>query len=213
MPASSIIYAFGPFLDAIRPSKSPHLVASTIGVVSIIWLSLKDDNILSDARFWCVSICILFALIGAVYFSFKDTIDEQDEIENHFKFARAMGIGSAVLALTLSGILIELSVCYFIGYSFSAIQLLTFIAYSAIRLFKPEKKEKLKIFEISFIMFVFLIGCVYCLSQITSDIEITPRIFFPPIIFGFFWLIYELFWIWRIFQLVELRLCSVDETD
>jgi len=114
------------------------------------------------------------------------------------------------------------------------VQLLTFIAYSAIRLMKEEFESRLRIFEISFIMFVMLLGLVYCLSEVDfsfddnnqtknnesedSDMMIeeesndnqdrknkNTRFLFPSFFLFCLWLRYEIFWVRRMLQIVEVR--------
>ena len=125
----------------------------------------------------CIAIPTVLTLIAVVGFSFSDgnikTIanatkeDVLEDIENQFKFARSMGIASSLLGAVLAGYLVNDSdtFSFFVAWTASAVQLLTFISYSAIRLKKEEIVSELRIFEISFIMFVMLIGFIYCLSE------------------------------------------------
>jgi len=111
MPITSSLPFLASVLDVVRPSKSPHLVASFIGVVSLLVIGHNVDN---EIRYWLIAIPVTMALVLVVMFSFKDRIvqidkdatkTELENIENEFKFARSMGIGSAILALLLTGIL------------------------------------------------------------------------------------------------------------
>ena len=232
MPLSSSLPFLMSFVDVLRPSKSPHLVASSFGVVC---LCLVSDNLLVKGvdRFLCISIAASIALILVVLFSFRDRISYKDrnisedeapeELETQFKFARSMGIGSAIFALVLAGILINgrPDLYFYIAWIVAAAQLLTFTVYSAIRLIKEEVESELKIFEVSFIMFVMLLGFIYCLSQLEKSVSSCPpdssncnwfssrepdgRYLFSAAILFLLWLRYEVFWVRRIFQIVEVR--------
>lgn len=203
-------------LDFVRASKSPHLVVSVIGVVSIIYGS-KIIN--SDTRYWWVAIPIFVTLSLITLFSFKDNLtDENDEgIENHFRFSRAMGVGTAIIAMVLTGFLNnkEPDHVFYIGYFVAIIQLVTFIVYSAIRLFKEESEAKLHIFQISFIMFVFLIAFIYSYNASSNikDVKIWNRYMVSAVVFGLLWLIYEVFWVRRILQIVEFRVREDSEVE
>ena len=222
MPFSSGLPFLASFLEVLRPSKSPHLVATSIGVVCLGVVS-NDEWVGGIARFLCIAIAALVALVLVVVFSFRDRVDVkykdhaddeiQQDMETQFKFARSMGITSAIIALLLSGILINgrPDYCFYIAWTVAVVQLSTFIVYSSIRLKKEEVESKLNIFEISFMMFVLLLGFVYCLSQLEKEVDSTNqlgpdlRFLFSTISLFFLWFRYELFWVRRIFQIVEVR--------
>ena len=194
-------------LDLVRASKSPHLVVSAIGAFSIIYCS-NSIHIKSDVKFWCVSIPVFITLFLVTIFSFKDNfaVENDEGIENHFRFSRAMGVGSAIIAMALSGILnkSEPDQYFYIAYIVAIIQLATFIVYSAIRMFKEESKERIHIFQISFIMFVFLISFSYSMSKLSGSAKDDfIRYSVSATVFGCLWMIYEVFWVRRILQIVE----------
>ena len=198
-------------LELVRPSKSPHLIASIIGILS---LALICTIRVSDTQFWFVSIPIYLTMVVVVLFSFRDVPDEDDtDVENHFRFARAMGIGTGILGMALAGFLFEYpekEVVFFVAYAIALLQLSTFVFYSALRLFKKEKEVRIKIVEISFIMFIHLLGFTYCMSNVSIDAEgdfigQSLRYALSSVVLGVLWLIYEIFWIRRIFRIIEIR--------
>ena len=213
-------------LEVLRPSKSPHLIASTCGVICLSVIS-HNDLVKEPVRFLFIAIAAVVALILVVEFSFRDRNDiasngssedkDQDELESQFKFSRSMGIGVSIIALLLAGILTSNGSPYsfYSAWAVSTIQLGTFMVYSAIRLKKEEVESHLKIFEISFIMFVILLGLVYCLSktwtnQVSSDspvvfLPVDGRFAFSSAVFFLLWLRYEIFWVRRMFQIVEIQ--------
>ena len=221
MPLSGSLPFLTSFLEILRPAKSPHLVASSFGVVCLSVVS--DDKYVSELdRFLFIGIAAVLALVVVVGFSFGDRITKessnsdvniQEEMENQFKFSRSMGIGSSLLALMLTGILMEdgSRALFNLAGGVSAVQLLTFMAYSTIRLKKEEIESELKIFEMSFIMFVMLVGFVYCLSEVSmretkeKPYEFDMRFAFSAAVLFFLWLRYEVFWVRRMIQIVEIR--------
>ena len=196
-------------IDSLRPSKSPHLVASTIGVFALLY-ACRLARDLEDYRFLLIAIPIYITLALIVIFSFKDKSlhDPDEDVEIQFRFSRAMGIGSAVIAMTMAAIMVKDEFEFHLAYLAAGVQLMTFILYSTIRLIKEESQAQAKVFQISFMMFVFLISSVYCLSKSgkAPDEWLFNRFALTSLVFGALWLVYELFWIRRIWQIVEVRL-------
>lgn len=225
IPATSFMFSV---LALLRPSKSPHLVASAIGAIVLIFSCSKTpiqififaatSTIAEDSRFLLVSIPIYIALFLILVFSFKDSSpnDPEEDIEHQFRFSRAIGIGSAFIAMTSAAVSATNDTAFWISYLAALIQLATFIIYSTIRLIREESESQVKIFQISFMMFMFLICFVYSLSHATltdgifsnvqGETKVVDRYGLTMIVFGTLWLVYEIYWIRRIWQIVEFRL-------
>ena len=216
-PGSSAIL---PLIEFLRPSRSPHLVSSTIGTGSVCFIAFEQGTV-SDFEFLLVSIPVYLTLFLIMIFSFRDKgiVDPEEDIENQFRFSRALGIGSAILAMGIVVVFFQSEggfffyLCYFAALA----QLITFVFYSLVRLVREESKHDGRLFQISFMMFVFLIISTYCFSvgTIHDDIFIIRdaggadrinRAGITGIIFGILWLIYEIFWILRIYRIVEFRI-------
>lgn len=219
---------FLPLVDFLRPSKSPHLVAGSIGSVSLI---ISGNENFSDSRFLMVSIPIYLTLFLIVLFSFKDRMptNTEDDIESNFRFSRAMGIASAAVVLVLAAIIIhkDNQARFLIIYTSALLQLITFWIYTGIRLVKEEPPSKYTVFQISFMMFVFLVAFTYCFAQadfgdtlllkdtggsISGDgappqkgTQSIDRYAVTGIIFFLLWIVYELYWLRRIWQLIEFN--------
>ena len=113
-----------------------------------------------------------------------------------------MGIGTAFLGMLLATKVPD-EMAFGVAYGAAAIQLVTFIAYSTIRLVREESEAHDKIFQISFMMFVFLLSAIWCLSKNPGFTSLRYNI--STAIFAYLWLRYEIFWIRRIRQIVEVR--------
>ena len=210
-----------PLIEFLRPSRSPHLVASAIGVFATCYLLDFVDDSVSDGEFILFAIPVYFTLLLIVFFSFKDiSVPELEDVENHFRFSRAMGIGSAILAIAMIVVLMNEDDRYYrLAYSCALVQLVTFILYSLIRLIKEESSADIRIFQISFMMFIFLIAGVFCLNGaidteegifFTSDGFIN-RFGWTAAFFGLLWAVYEAFWIRRVLRIVEFRVLDTTE--
>lgn len=202
-----VSFLFG--IGLLRPSKSPHLVASVVGVFVILLICDADlypvwsKFLSSDVRFYSVALPIYVTLVLLQHFSFRDdSRDPDEEAEPQFRFTRAMGIGTAFLGMLLAT-KVSGQIEFWVAYGAAVVQLITFIAYSTIRLVREESEAHAKIFQISFMMFVFLLSAIWCLSQ--SPGPKSFRYGLSTVIFAGLWLRYELFWIRRIRQIVEVR--------
>ncbi len=209
-------------LDLLRPSKSPHLISITVGTISLVFLGLKP---VSQSEFWYIAIPIYITMFILVYFSFKDVPDAdeiKDEesrksiVEGYFRLSRTLGIATSIGGMVFAAVMISKSKSdlFFVSYCIATSQLLVFLAYSAIRLFKEEEESRLKIVEISLITNVLLIGTIYCITQIDIDSETgikfkeeSLRYTCSSIALFCLWLVYEGFWLARIASLfkVEIR--------
>ena len=233
MPFASSAPVVFSIIELIRPSKSPHLITSLIGVLAIVFLGSEysTTSFISSKEFWFISVPVYITMVIIVLFSFRDYPDENDEeLEGHFRFARAMGVGTGILGMALAGALLNNDeipasegllvgegkhgdFIFFTAFFVSLVQMLTFVSYSAIRIFKEERESRLKIFEISFIMFVFLIGFIVSVYEIklVQDSAVPWRNIVSSVLLFSLWLVYEIFWIRRIFQIVEIRLVDNDQ--
>ena len=215
-----------PLIEFLRPSRSPHLVASAISVFATCFLLVFSDEIepVTEKEFILFAIPVYFTLLLIVFFSFKDiSVPELEDMENHFRFSRAMGIGSAILAIAMIVILMDENDRYYrLAYSCALVQLVTFILYSLIRLIKEESSADIRIFQISFMMFIFLIAGVFCLSYVVDtgdgifsytldEARVINRFGWTAAFFGLLWAVYEAFWILRVLRIVEFRVLNTTE--
>ena len=220
-----------PLIEFLRPSRSPHLVSSIIGSGSVCFLLFDHGNV-TDYEFLLVAIPVYFTLLLIMVFSFRDksSADPDEDIENHFRFSRALGIGTAIFAMGLVVVIFPQSggLYFYLCYLAALTQLITFVFYSLVRLVREESRNDGRIFQISFMMFIFLIVATFCFAvgsehdgmvQYTEKVEEViggeikeeeikkiNRAGITGLVFGALWLIYELFWILRIYRIVEVRL-------
>ncbi len=179
----------GPFLDYLRPTKSPYLVIQFVAVlVTCFKVTHQDPDPASYdvPRFFLPIFLLVLALVplsfirrdflaqaqsNATSDSSTEVINSkyENDLDSVFKFSRALCLASAVVMLFV----------YFqnppadnwyatIAYAMIIVQMITFLLYTAFRHFKGEDLSNVNLFQIAFITAVFFVGSAFLGTQIKN---------------------------------------------
>jgi hypothetical protein len=177
----------GPFLDYLRPTKSPYLIIQFVAVFVICYKITRQPvaAALDSPQFFLPIFLLVLALIP-LSFMRRDQIVQnepppegaaqianpkfENDLDSVFKFSRALCLASAVVMLFV----------YFqnppsdnwyatVAYAMIILQMATFLLYTAIRHFKGEDLSNVNLFQIAFITAVFFAGATYLATQIKQS--------------------------------------------
>ena len=179
-PISSAIGAILPFLNYLRPSKSPYLLISL--VVAIILVSY-EQNYGAELFNIMARLPVYFILIFIVFMSFRFVPEEivhlreerdeekikeiESEIESQYKFSRSIIISCSLIAIYLIFSRKNFNnLMSLLFYTSILINLLIFIGYMFLRNIKEESPAKYAIFQISFMMSTFIIASALIVGNI-----------------------------------------------
>lgn len=187
----------GPFLDYLRPTKSPYLVVIFVAVVvlSIKVGSSKPADL--DRPDFFVPIFLMIAITVALSLLFRrkaaeevptgatttetlpgDTTGQisnakyENDLDGVFKFSRALCLAAAAVMLYVY-VDKKLSDNLFvqISYAMILVQMATFLTYMTFRHFKDEDLSNMNIFQVAFITAVFFAGSTYIATKIDMGAE------------------------------------------
>ncbi|MEM7208638.1 MAG: hypothetical protein AAF434_12505 [Pseudomonadota bacterium] len=212
------IAAFGPFIEYLRPAKSPYLLMVIFGTIATITTSFYFQTehewlMLIIPQFIALVVFNSFAYFGRD----EHTEDEQEE---QLRFSRAVSIAAALMCLAFGAKeVLGRDALFNVNYLACIFQLAIFVIYAAARLYKEEKPENFNFFQFSFITSVYLVGATIALSlidyddetylfQTVDDGENEKQIVDPFLITSTFlyllWALCQVYWVRRIFSLVVI---------
>ncbi len=212
------VAALGPFIEYLRPAKSPYLLMILFGTVSLnltaLFFQVSDDWLMLAApQFLALVVFSIFAYYG------RDENPDENQ-EDQLKFARAVGISTAVMCLAVGSKSVEKAELLFNTNYFACIlQLGVFSIYAATRLVREEQSSEFNFFQFSLVTSVFLIGATYAISQIKitddsytqiiikngdSSISKIDPFFVTSIVLYLLWSACQIFWIRRIISLINI---------
>ncbi len=214
------IAALGPFIEYLRPAKSPYLLMVIFGTAGIVvtggffnakpeWLMLAVPQVLA------LIIFTLFAYYGRDEHNLKQQ-------EGQLRFSRAISIATALMCLVfgsrqLAGT--QMGLLFNWNYFICLFQLAVFTVYSAARLFKEEEEVAFNFFQFSFITSVYLAGATFSmvnidysdnsyLFQSISNGDTTSKVvdsfFATSLILYVFWCVCQVYWIKRVVALIRI---------
>lgn len=167
LAAASVL---APFIEYLRPTRSPHLLMIIFGVVALCHTADGFNGktewvMMLTPQFLGVIVFTIFAFFG------KDAVgDRRVDIEDQLRFSRAFCIVTALMCLTIGAKkVVDYDILFSSIYYSCLIQLIVFSIYTAARLFKEESPSEFNYFQFSIITSVFLIGATYCMIQIISN--------------------------------------------
>jgi len=180
----------GPFLDYLRPTKSPYLVIQFVAVLvtcyKVTHVDATPDKLDSPGFF--LPIFVLVIAIVPLSFLRRDHLDKNDssaqpvnkeqvinskyenDLDGVFKFSRALCLASAVIMLLIYFQTTPVDNWYAtIAYTMIIAQMTTFLLYTVFRHFKGEDVSNINLFQIAFITAVFFVGSSYLSTQIKDS--------------------------------------------
>lgn len=178
-----------PFLNHLRPTKSPLLMISVVIVVSLTVVDRFDKAI----HGWMYHLPIYFVVLVTVIVAFTYTPPEYNElsddpdadeakqkidIEHQFKFSRAFCLGVGIICLHLmfvSGSRTNVgSTLFLIIYAAIVLHVLLFIGYTVLRNIREESVLRCSVFQLGFLTGLSLLGAVLCFKEASPDLANFP---------------------------------------
>jgi len=216
------IAAFGPFIEYLRPAKSPYLLMIIFGTVT----SVLTANFFTKEDEWLMLAAPQFlALVAFFAFAYYGRDGHTDvEQEEQLRFSRAVSIAAALMCLALGSKSVSGKDALFnLNYAVCIFQLGVFSIYAAARLFKEEKISDFNFFQFSFITSVFLVGATVSISYIGNsdgsyifltikENEVVSKIvdpfFVTSVVLYLLWSACQIFWVKRIMSLVKISIAD-----
>lgn len=176
-----------PFLDYLRPTKSPYLVIQFVAVLVTCYKVTSGDPSAADLDIpkFFIPIFLLVCAIVPLSFIRRDHPAQGDlsqpteaesqvinskfenDLDSVFKFSRALCLASAVVMLFVYFRKPSVDNWYaVIAYVMIIVQMGTFLLYTAVRHFKGEDIYNVNLFQIACITAVFFVGAAYLGTQI-----------------------------------------------
>lgn len=217
------IAAFGPFIEYLRPAKSPYLLMVIFGTVTTVLTSMffkTNDEwlMLIVPQYIALIVFNTFAYLGRE----EHTESEQEE---QLRFSRAVSIAAALMCLAVGAKeVIGKDALFNFNYFACLFQLVVFSIYAAARLYKEEKSINFNFFQFSFITSAYLVGATVSISQIGYEDQtymfltvgenenakqIVDPFFVTSTVLYILWAACQVYWVKRIFSLVNISI--VDE--
>jgi len=214
------IAAFGPFIEYLRPAKSPYLLMIIFGTVT----SILTANIFKKEDEWLMlAVPQFIALVAFFAFAYYGRDGHTDiEQEEQLRFSRAVSIVAALMCLVLGSKSVGSKDALFnLNYAVCIFQLGVFSIYAAARLFKEEKTSDFNFFQFSFITSVFLVGATFSTSNLGNSDgsyaflsiteneatrEIIDPYFVTSLVLYLLWSACQIFWVKRIMSLVKISI-------
>ncbi|MCP4254609.1 MAG: hypothetical protein GY775_14645 [Candidatus Scalindua sp.] len=212
--------ALGPFIEYLRPAKSPYLLMVIFGIVAIILTGKffhESDKWLMLATPQFIALIVFFAF--AYYGKDKHTEIVQ---EDQLKFSRALSIAVALICLAFGAKEVEkYDALFYIIYVICVFQLVIFSIYTAARLIQEENPSSFNFFQFSCITSAFLVGATFSISELTytnesymlinigedsSSKEIVDPYFITSLVFCLLWSACQVFWVRRVVSLINISI-------
>ena len=169
-----------PFLNYLRPTKSPFLL---IAIIVIFCLVAPSAEMIRGSKGWLYHMPIYYLIFLTIVLSFKyeppeaninyenDKLEQEEidriEIEHQFKFSRSFCVGIGLLAMyALFREKYTGNEFWFIIFYLSLIlHLIVFGLYLIFRTIREENVKKYSIFQIGFLSGLFMLGSILCYKK------------------------------------------------
>jgi len=178
----------GPFLDYLRPTKSPFLVIQLVAVLVTCYKVTATNPsaaALDSPRFF-VPIFVLVCALVPLSFIRRDHLSSdaqssqaddhinnskyENDLDSVFKFSRALCLASSIVMLFFYFQNPPVDNAYSsFAYGMIIVQMTTFLLYTALRHFKGEDISNINLFQIAFITAVFFVGSTYLATKIRES--------------------------------------------
>lgn len=187
------ISALLPFINLLRPTKSPHLLIFLTGIICIELFARVGAPDLAQWLFHLPVYAILtIALILSFYYRppeisglYQDPTDDTSledaqpkdvaiEVDHQFKFARAFCLVGGIVSLYLFATQFNSDIFLYtmITYAIILFHLAVFLFYMAFRTLKEEGMERFSIYQIGFISGIVLMALSVSYGNIASSASV-----------------------------------------
>lgn len=171
----SALAALAPFVEYLRPARSPYLLVVIFGVIGLVSSAgLFHERFWDRTEYYFLFVPLAIVLILLTVFSFMHKVQSganlsDEDVDEQLKFSRSICISSAILCLVFGGWRVAetlLDWVFYFHYFVCTIQIVVFIVYSAARLRYEEFVTSLNHFQIALVTSAYLVAATVCVGLI-----------------------------------------------
>lgn len=171
----SALAALAPFVEYLRPARSPYLLVVIFGIIGLVSSAgLFHERFQDRTEYYFLFVPLAIVLILLTVFSFihkvkSGTSLSDEDVDEQLKFSRSICISSAILCLVFGCWRISATLpdwVFYFHYFVCTVQIATFIVYSAARLRYEELVTSLNHFQIALVTSAYLVAATVCVGLV-----------------------------------------------
>ena len=171
----SALAALAPFVEYLRPARSPYLLVVIFGIIGLVSsAALFHERYWDRTEYYFLFIPLAIVLILLTVFSFVHKVQSganlsDEDVDEQLKFSRSICISSAILCLVFGCWRISATLpdwVFYFHYFVCTVQIAAFIVYSAARLRYEELVTSLNHFQIALVTSAYLVAATVCIGLV-----------------------------------------------
>ena len=171
----SALAALAPFVEYLRPARSPYLLVVIFGIIGLVSSAgLFHERFWDRTEYYFLFVPLAIVLILLTVFSFMHRVQtganlSDEDVDEQLKFSRSICISSAILCLVFGCWRVAVSLSdwvFYFHYIVCTVQIVSFTIYSAARLRYEELVTSLNHFQIALVTSAYLVAATVCVGLV-----------------------------------------------
>lgn len=233
LSAGTALAALAPFVEYLRPKRSPYLLVVFFGIAGVVLGSgLFQERFDDRHEFYLLFVPVAGVLLLLTFFSFMHSVLSggdlpAEEVDEQLKFSRSICISMAIMCLVLGCWVASERLpdwVFYFHYAVCILQILVFVVYSAARLKYEEPASGLNNFQIALVTTLYLIAATICMGlinfgvwDIISVFEVKVKgdgvsgsalnlYFLSSALFYVLWFWCQVYWLRRLIKIINISI-------